>query len=197
MRGGLALVRFHSQEITDMTLKTLAAALLAVGIAAGAATDATAQGPGGPGKGPGYGPGPGQGYGPGMMGGYGPGAGYGPGQGYGPGMMGGYGGGPGMMGGYGPRGGGMLAALNLTDEQREKILKIQEDNRSKNWDLMGKMRSEQFKLRQMAFGDKLDANAIADQQKKVDDLRRQMLKSRIESRNQIAAILTKEQQQQF
>jgi len=185
-----------------MKIKTLAATLLALGMAVGTATDAYAQGPGGPGKGPGYGPGagygPGQGYGPGMMGGggYGPGAGYGPGQGYGPGMMGGYGGAPGS-GGYGPRGGGMLAALNLTDEQREKVLKIQEENRSKNWDLMGKMRSEQFKLRQMAYGEKLDPGAIADQQKKVDELRRQMLKSRIESRNQIAAILTKEQQQQF
>jgi Spy/CpxP family protein refolding chaperone len=188
------------EDMTGMKTKTFAATLLALGIAAGAATAAYAQGPGGPGKGPGYGPGagygPGQGYGPGMMGGYGPGAGYGPGQGYGPGMMGGYGGGPGW-GGYGPRGGGALAALNLTDDQREKVLKIQEENRSKNWDLMGKMRSEQFKLRQMAYGEKLDANAIADQQKKVDELRRQMLKSRIESRNQIAAILTKEQQQQF
>lgn len=172
-----------------MASKTLAAALLALGVAAGTATVACAQGPGGPGKGPGYGPGQG----------------YGPGSGYGPGMMGGYGGGPGW--GYGPRGGGQgfgpgggggpLALLNLTDEQREKVLKIQEEHRSKNWDLMGKMRSEQFKLRQMAYGDKLDANAIADQQKKVDELRRQLLKSRIEARNQIAAVLTKEQQQQF
>jgi Spy/CpxP family protein refolding chaperone len=135
-----------------------------------------------------------------MMGGYGG----GPGGGYGPGMMGGYGGGPGW--GYGPRGGqgfgpgaggGALAFLNLTDEQSEKVLKIQEENRSKNWDLMGKMRSEQFKLRQMSFGDKLDAAAITEQQKKVDDLRRQMLKSRIESRNQIAAVLTPEQRKQF
>jgi len=112
-------------------------------------------------------------------------------------MMGGYGGGPGS--GYGPGGGygGGLAALNLSDEQREKVLKIQEENRNKNWDLMGKMRSEQFKLRQMAYGEKLDAAAIADQQKKVDELRRQMLKSRIEARNQIAAVLTAEQKQQF
>jgi Spy/CpxP family protein refolding chaperone len=136
-----------------------------------------------------------------MMGGYGG----GPGAGYGPGMMGGYGGGPGG-GGFGPRGGqgfgpggggGPLALLNLTDEQREKVLKIQEEHRSKNWDTMGKMRAEQFKLRQLAFGEKLDAAAIADQQKKVDELRRQMLKSRVEARNQIAAVLTAEQKQQF
>jgi Spy/CpxP family protein refolding chaperone len=159
-----------------------AAVLLALGIAAG--TAAYAQGPGGPGKGPGYGPG--QGYGPGMMGSYGG----GPGWGYGP-----RGGGPGF--GPGPGAGGALAMLNLTDEQREKVLKIQEENRRKNWDLMGQVRTEQFRLRQMSYGDKLDAAAITDQQKKVDELRRQMLKSRIESRNQVAAVLTPEQKQQF
>ena len=75
------------------------------------------------GQGPGYGWGPGGGYGPGMMGGYGPG------------MMGGYG--QGMMGGYGRGfGGGPIAALNLTDEQQEKIFAIQEESRKKNWDTM-------------------------------------------------------------
>ena len=59
------------------------------------------------------------GMGPGMMGGYG-------GSGMGPGMMGTYGGhgmGPAMMYGYG---GDMLVGLNLTDDQREKVTKIQE-----------------------------------------------------------------------
>ncbi len=179
-----------------MKIRNLAAALLAAGLAVGTVTGAYAQGPGGPGKGPGYGPGAG----------YGPGSGYGPGAGYGPGMMGGgWGGGPAW--GYGPRGGGPgfgagpggdpMAMLDLNDDQREKVFRIQEENRRKNWDTMGQLRSEQFKLRQMLYTDKLDANAIADQQKKVDELRRQMLKSRIEARNQIAAILTKEQQQQL
>lgn len=138
---------------------------------------------GGPGYGPGYGGGPG--YGPGMMGGWGPG--YGP--GYGPGMMGG---GP----GYGP-GGGMLNALNLSDAQRDKIQTIQEEHFQKNWAAMGQMRSEMFKLRRMFNTDKVDANAVAEQQKKVDELRRQMLKSRIESYNQIEGVLTPEQRKQF
>jgi Spy/CpxP family protein refolding chaperone len=152
---------------------TFAAGLCALGFAAAAA--AFAQGPG---PGPGYGPG----YGPGMMGGYGPGMG-----GYGP----GYGGGR----GFGPGGG--LAALNLSSEQRDKIAAIQEENRRKNWDAMGQMRAEQFKLRQMFNADKIDSNAVAEQQKKVDELRRQMLKSRVDARNQIAAILTPEQRKQF
>jgi Spy/CpxP family protein refolding chaperone len=139
------------------------------------------------GYGPGYGQGRGMmggGYGPGMMGG-----------GYGQGMTGG-GYGPGMMGGgYGP--GGALAALNLTDEQREKVFAIQEENRKKNWAVMGEVRAEQFKLRNMYRGEKLDADKIAEQQKKVDELRRQMLKSRAETHNQVAAVLTPEQRKQL
>ena len=148
---------------------TFAAGLCALGFAAAAA--AFAQGPG-----------PGPGYGPGMMGGYGPGMG-----GYGP----GYGGGR----GFGPGGG--LAALNLSSEQRDKIAAIQEENRRKNWDAMGQIRAEQFKLRQMYNADKVDSNAVAEQQKKVDELRRQVLKSRVDARNQITAILTPEQRKQF
>jgi periplasmic protein CpxP/Spy len=138
--------------------------------------------------------GPGYGYGRGMMG-YGPGSEYGPGGGYGPGRMGG-GYGPGMMGG-GPGAGGALAALNLTDEQREKVFAIQEEHRKKNWTVMGEMRSEQFKLRNMARGEKLDADKLVEQQKKVDALRQQMFKSRVEAHNQIGAVLTPEQRTQL
>jgi Spy/CpxP family protein refolding chaperone len=153
---------------------------------------------------------PGPYYGPGMMGGYGYGMhGYGPGMmggGYGPGMMGGYG--PGMMGGYGPgwgRGGpgwgrgygGMFSQLDLTAEQQQQIARIQEDMRAKNWATMGELRSEQFKLRGLYNADKPDANAIAEQQKKVDELRRTLIKSRVDAHNQMAAALTKEQREQL
>jgi Spy/CpxP family protein refolding chaperone len=117
--------------------------------------------------------------------------GYGGGPGYGPGMMGGYG--PGARG-FGPGGG--LAALNLSSEQREKIAAIQEENRKKNWDKMGQMRSEQFRLRRLYSAEKLDPAAIAEQQKKVDDLRRQMIQSRAESHNQVLSVLTPEQRKQ-
>ena len=159
-----------------MKPNTLKTGLLALALA-GAVSVALAQGPG-PG-GPGYGPG----YGSGMMGGYG----------YGPGMIGGYGPGPGMMGGPG----GGLASLGLNPEQREKIAVVHEENRKANWNTMGQMRSEQFKLRQMYSAEKVDSAAVADQQKKVDELRRQMLKSHVEARNQINAILTPEQRKQF
>jgi Spy/CpxP family protein refolding chaperone len=137
----------------------------------------------------GYGRGPGYGYGPGMMGGGGP--------GYGQGMMSGGGWGPGMMGpGTGPGAGGGLAALNLSDEQREKVFAIREEARKKNWATMGEVRSEQFKLRGMYSAERLDPDKIAEQQKKVDELRRQMVKSRADTHNKVMAVLTPEQRKQ-
>ena len=141
--------------------------------------------------------GPGYGYGPGMNGGYG--GGYGPdmmgGGGYGPGMMGG-GSGPGMMGGYG-RGGGPMAALNLTDEQQDKLFALQEANRKKNWDTMSSMRSETFKLQRMYNAESVDSKPLLEQQKKVDDLRRQMLAARLDMRKQMESVLTPEQKKQL
>jgi len=146
----------------------------------------------GPGMmGGGYGPGPGMmgggyGHGPGMMGGYG----------HGPGMMGGYGQRPGMMGGYGPGMGG-FAALDLTDEQRQKLAALREQARTRSWDAIGKLRSEEFKLRELLRADPVNASEVVDQQAKVDGLRREVLRSRIESRNEMAAALTPEQRKKL
>lgn len=168
---------------------------LALAAASGAALSQGGPPPGaGGGPGMGYGAGPGtmggHGYGPGMMGGYG--AGHG--------MMGGYGYGPGMMGGYGGPGwgrGGGFASLDLTEEQREKLAAIREQARSRSWGAMGQVRAEQFKLRELLRADPVNAAAVVEQQQKVDELRRQLLKSRIEARNEIAALLTPEQKKRM
>ena len=125
-----------------------------------------------------------------------------PGSGYGPGMMGqgmmGGGYGQGMMGGggYGRGAGGPIAALNLSDEQQEKLFAIQEENRRKNWDKMSEVRSEAFKLRRMYNAENVDPKGLLEQQKKVDDLRRGLLASRLEMRKQIESVLTPEQRKQ-
>jgi Spy/CpxP family protein refolding chaperone len=131
--------------------------------------------------------GSGYGYGPGMMGGYRDGM-MG---GYGAGMMGGYGAGM-MMGGYGP-----MAALKLTDEQQDKLFALQEANRKKNWDTMSTMRSDMFKLQRMYNAESVDSKALLEQQKKVDDLRRQMIASRLDMRKQMESVLTPEQKKQL
>lgn len=136
------------------------------------------------------------GYGPGMMGGYGMGPGmmygYGPGYGMGPGMMGGYGGygmGHGMMYGYGP---GYGTALNLSDDQRSKITKIQQGLRSKQWELMGKIQDEYA-----AQAEASDDAAASKAEDRVAELQQQMLSNATTARKQMDAVLTPAQRQQL
>ena len=119
----------------------------------------------------------------------------------GQGMMGGGMMGGGMMGspmmmGAGQQG-GMLSHLNLSDEQRQKVLAIQEEHRQKNWGAMGEVQAEQYKLRSLYSAEKIDADKVTEQQKKVDELRRQMLKSRVAAHNQVAEVLTPEQRKEL
>jgi Spy/CpxP family protein refolding chaperone len=191
--------------------KTLIAVVVGTTLGAGstlvaAQTGDYGYGPYGMGPGMMYGNGGYYGMGPGMMYGYGGGygmgpgyggygGGYGPGYGMGPGMMYGYGGygmGPGMMYGYGygPRGYGWGAGLNLTDEQRGKIGKIQQDLRSKQWDLMGKIQDEY--ARGAAAPDEAAAGKADDQ---IAALQQQMFNNAADARKQMDAVLTKEQRQ--
>ncbi len=149
----------------------------------------------------------GYGMGPGMMGGFG-------GYDMGPGMMGGYGMGPemmgnGMMGGYGMgpghRGYGMgpgmmhgyhanaAGALDLTDDQREKIIKVQEALSTKRWELMGKMQEQQFKLRDLLASGNADDAAVGKAYKNIESLRQQIWASGADAQKQMDAVLTKEQ----
>lgn len=169
--------------------------------------------------------GPGYGMGPGMMGGYGPGAGgrggYGPGYGMGPGMMGGggggygpgYGMGPGMMGGGtgpgmmggGMMGGGMMGGgmgglwrLDLTDTQRQQVLKVQDELRRKNWDLLGKQQDEQAKLRDAYLGSgKRDRAAIVAAYKRIGELRVQRIENSLDAAEKIEGVLTQQQRDQL
>ncbi|HSD41322.1 MAG TPA: Spy/CpxP family protein refolding chaperone [Burkholderiales bacterium] len=174
--------------------------------AALAAASAVAQQPGqpapgmGPGKGPGMMQGPGGGMGPGMMGGGGM-----MGEGMGPGMMGGgmgLGRG-GMMGGggmmMGPGGGiGALWQLDLTDAQRQQVLKIQDDLRRKNWDLLGKQQDEQAKLRDayLASG-KRDRAAIIAAYKRIGELRVQRIENSLDAAEKVEGALTQQQRDQL
>src|SRR5512135_2750372 len=136
------------------------------------------------------------GYGPGMMGGYGSYHGYG----MGPGMMGGYGGyggygmGSGMMYGYG---GNVWGALDLSTDQLEKITKIQQASFTKRWALMGQMREQQFKFRELLASGKTDDAAIGKAFRQIEDLRQQMWAAGAEARKEMDAVLTKEQRDQL
>ncbi|MEK7816259.1 MAG: periplasmic heavy metal sensor [Pseudomonadota bacterium] len=111
-------------------------------------------------------------------------------------MMGGGMGGMGMMGG-GMMGMGPLAMLDLSDEQRAKVRKIEDEQRKKSWDLMGKMMDESAKLRELYDADALDAKKIGVVYDKIFDLKRQAIVAGIESSNRARTVLTKEQQEQL
>jgi Spy/CpxP family protein refolding chaperone len=159
----------------------------------------TAQEPGA--MGPAYGP---MMYGPmgggGMMGGPGM---MGPGMGGMMGMMMGGGMGPGMMGmGPGMMGGGMMgmgpfAMLNLSDEQRAKINKIQDELHKKNWDTQGKIMEENTKLRDLYDVDTPDPKKIGAVYERIYALKRQTIEASVEAHNKMRAVLTKEQQDQL
>jgi Spy/CpxP family protein refolding chaperone len=158
--------------------RTTARKLLAAAALAGAAalgTSALAQG---------YGPGYGMGYGMMGYGGYG----YGHGYGVGPGMMWGYG------GAYGARPG---FALDMTDEQRGKIDKIQQDTASKQWELVAKLQDEQVRVNQLYYSDKRDSAAVSKSYKTIAGLRQQLFDNSLAARKQIDGVLTKEQREQL
>lgn len=130
---------------------------------------------------------PGTGAGPGMMGGAG-------GYGMGSGMMGGagsYGMGTGMTG-YGP-----MAGLALSDDQRAKIGKFQQDPQSKFAELGGRMTEQWAKLRGLYSAEAPDSTAILDAHKSMQELRREGLKDQLDARQKIEGVLTKEQHQQL
>lgn len=189
------------------SVSKVAAPAVALALAAGVAL---AQQPAKPGPGPG----PGSGMGPGMMGGPSPGGpgGYGPGYGMGPGMMGGYG--PGGQGGYGPgygmgpgmMGGGMMGpgmgralwSLDLNDNQRKEVLKVQDELRKKNWEVVGKMQDEMAKLRDAYWGsDKLNRTAISGAYKRLGELRQQRIENSLDAAERIEKVLSAEQREQI
>lgn len=124
-------------------------------------------------------------------------------------QAGGMGMGPGMMmGGDGMMGGGMMdmmgkdgmapfSRLNLSDEQRATLRKIEDEQRKKTWGLTGKIMDESAKLRELYGADVPDANKIGAIYDRIFDLKREIIVTGIEARNKARAALTKEQQEQF
>jgi Spy/CpxP family protein refolding chaperone len=113
----------------------------------------------------------------------------------GPGMMGGMGMmgmGPGMMGGM-----EWYGIADLTDDQRGKLNKIQDEHRKKHWDLMGKVMDESSKLRDLYQEDTLDAKKIGAVYDRIFKLQRESIDASIDARNKANAVLTKEQREKL
>jgi Spy/CpxP family protein refolding chaperone len=126
--------------------------------------------------------------GPGMMG---PGM-MGPGM-MGPGMMG-----PGMMGpgmmGFGLA---MIGRLDLDEAQRRQVQRIADDLRRKNWGLMGKMHDEMSRMGDAMRADRRDRDAILAANRRMSELRQQMLENMLAAADQAEAVLTPQQREQL
>jgi len=122
-----------------------------------------------------------------------------------PGMMG-YGMGPGMMGGRGMMGGdmgmgmdmmggGLYQMLNLTDDQRTRINKLQDAERHQHWATLGKMMDERARLRDLYAANNRDVQAILKVQDQMHVYQRKMMELHLNTQNQIEALLTPEQRE--
>jgi Spy/CpxP family protein refolding chaperone len=98
--------------------------------------------------------------------------------------------GPGM--GMGP-----VWMLDLTEEQRGKIQKIQDDTRRKNWDTWGKIMDEQAKLRDLYAGETVDAKKVGAVYGGIAKLHQQVIEASVEAHNRVQAVLTGEQKEQL
>lgn len=129
------------------------------------------------------------------------------GMGSGMGMMGGQGM-MGMMGGMGMDmmgGGGMMDSmgttpfpmLDLTEQQRTRINKIQRSLRKKNWSTMDKIMDEKDRLRDLNAMEKRNPRKIGAVYGRIFNFKRQMIETTITANNQKEAVLTKEQYKQL
>ncbi len=122
--------------------------------------------------------------------------------GYGMGNM--SGGGMGMMsrGGMGmmSRGGmgmGAMGILDLSDAQRTKIRRIQNDLRKKNWATKGKIMDERTRVQDLYAKDTPSSKAIGAVYGRIFALKRQMIEAGVTAKNQQIAVLTPKQRQKM
>jgi Spy/CpxP family protein refolding chaperone len=93
-------------------------------------------------------------------------------------------------------GGGALAILDLTEAQRKQVLTIQDETRKKNWATMGVMHDEMSKLRDALWsGEQRDRAAITAANKRMFELRQQMLDNRLDAAERIEKVLTPQQRE--
>ena len=122
--------------------------------------------------------------GPGMMG---PGM-MGPGM-MGPGMMG-----PGMMG----RGwGNNWYGLDLSADQQTKLSAVQQELSQRQWELMGRMHQQSYRMQNFYRDGKFDEQAARKNFEAMNALHKDMFESWLQAQKQMDSILTREQREQL
>jgi Spy/CpxP family protein refolding chaperone len=92
---------------------------------------------------------------------------------------------------------GPVAMLDLTNEQRDKIAKIYENERHKNWETYGKIMDEKAKLRDLYADETVDAKKVGTVYSNLAKLQQQVIEANVETNNRVQTVLTKEQKEQL
>lgn len=91
----------------------------------------------------------------------------------------------------------MFENMNLSEQQKEEIAKIQKENAAKLIDLRAEMQKERLKLHDILSQDKIDEKAYFETTKKIREIRNQMFDIHSQARLKSAQVLTKEQRKQM
>lgn len=120
-----------------------------------------------------------------------------------PGMSGGMHGGMNGGMGRGDMGPGMFVSerafgkLELTAEQRTAMTSVQDETRSKNWELMGEVMKVNNRIRDLYAADTFDEKALNQAYSDLASLQQKMFVSGSEARTHMLSLLTDEQRQQL
>lgn len=88
-------------------------------------------------------------------------------------------------------------ALDLSHDQRNRILDIHDEKRRIQWEFMGERMEHASQLRRLYAKDRLDPTAIGKVYGRLFDVRRRMIESTLEANNQILDVLTDAQRQRL
>jgi Spy/CpxP family protein refolding chaperone len=91
----------------------------------------------------------------------------------------------------------MVWSLDLSDEQRSKIRKLQRDLRAKVWAIEDKIEDTSDELMKLYRAEKRDAKKIGAVYDKIFDMRRQKIEAMIEAGNAVEDVLTDKQRKQL
>ncbi len=86
-----------------------------------------------------------------------------------------------------------LAALDLTERQRDKVTEVQRDLQRKRGSVTASIRELRWKQQDMMRGSEFDAGAARKTHDEIAGLRKEMFEAALDARKRIEAVLTKQQ----
>ncbi len=90
-----------------------------------------------------------------------------------------------------------FAALNLSDEQRKKVMELRRELRKNTWDLQRQIIDQREQLGMLYGNDAFDVAAITSAYQKLFEIKLKMIEHTLKFKQDLRKVLTPEQQQQL